>query len=370
LEPNRSAHAPQFAALLLSCVFLVSACDYSPTKPWGGLRYSPPSGIAVPPYTQPVWLTNGEHVGFNHWPLDTILYNSRTGDVSYRSVDSLSGWWVADQYGGNLRRYFRATLGVPALSRDGNSLVFTLPDLRLAILAMRSALPDSNPTVLDAYGIGGRWNAGGDSLVYNFPLSRDVWIVSRSGTGAHQVCSGLGTPDWHPSQRKILGTLTDFVGGSDTSRIVCYDLNSGTPTTILQSATVEYRWARYSPDGARIAWEQFPIQGGASHLELWIADSTGSNAHQLGHDPVDEFFDWNPSGTEIAYVRYDTGDFSRSNGTVWAVSVASGQTRQLASNARPLSSQADPSTPNLGSYRLLTIDRQPVDPSATLPSSR
>jgi hypothetical protein len=111
-----------FALGLVPVFILALGCGDSPTRP----KVIPPTSVALPPSSFPVWLTNAQAVGFNHTPLDTVLYNPATGEVTYRWVDSLSGWWVVDQDGSNVRRHFVIKLGYPSLSRDGQTLAFTV----------------------------------------------------------------------------------------------------------------------------------------------------------------------------------------------------------------------------------------------------
>jgi len=61
-------------------------------------------------------------------------------------------------------------------------------------------------------------------------------------------------------------------------------------------------------------------------------DATGANAHPLTSEGTLEFFSWSPNSQEIVYVRFNLGDTSLMNGTIWIVNAVSGAKRQVTFN--------------------------------------
>ena len=65
-------------------------------------------------------------------------------------------------------------------------------------------------------------------------------------------------------------------------------------------------YARFSPDGASIAYSSMEDGGGL--LDIWIMDEDGSNRVQLTDDPCDQYVcDWSPDGNMIAYFSDEDG---------------------------------------------------------------
>jgi Tol biopolymer transport system component len=337
-QPQRKLwqHAQNSGWRVFLAVTLVAltttACSKDPARP----RTIPPSQLATPAFWDPVWLPDSLRIGFNHTPLDSISYDPYTGSVYAQWNNSASGWWTDSTGGGSLHRELAIFLSYPAIEVSRQTILFTASSgagLRLFTAPLQAGLPDPSQISLVATpqpAGAGRWSPGGDSLVYRVPFTTEAWIAAADGSGARLAWPTLEMPDWHPLERRLLGTFRVDSAGP-ISRLLTLDLDTQTLSSLLVSRTLEYRWPRYSPDGSHIAFIVGPITGGADP-HLWIANADGSNAHQLISDPVNEGFAWSGSSQEIAYVRFAVLDWTYSNGTVWTVDIATGVKRLVAGN--------------------------------------
>jgi Tol biopolymer transport system component len=324
--------------LMATTMVLALSCSHHPSRPKSGII--PPSYLAGSPYGDPVWSPDGTHLLFDHLPLRSLSYDPTTGDVRYDWIDSLGGWWVIRADGTDLHRHMALYPGAPDISRDGTKLVcwlLTSVGPRLFTFPLVGGLPDSaGLAVLPTPGRADvpRWNPAADSVVYFQRQDQPIgaWIVGANGGGAHLVHSQLDYPDWDSSSPRLLGVVNGHSAGRLTSsQIVEYRLDTGAQRILLNSASSQYFLPRYAPDGSEIAFLQRPLTGGEP-LELWIADSIGSQPRRLVGSSVLNSYAWSPTGTDIAYVAFSSLDFTLSNGTNWIVTVASGNKRQLTFN--------------------------------------
>jgi WD40 repeat protein len=159
---------------------------------------------------------------------------------------------------------FRPGAEYPALSPDGNTLIFVS-------------------------------NVSGD---------RDIWIAGADGGKATPLINWPSSdekqPSWSPD-----GTHIAFSSNRNSAKHQIWVVNSdGSNAIQLTLDNFEHEQPRYSPDGLSILF----LSNRTGKRELWMMKSDGSNPHAIAlistriTDPA-----WSPSGKQIVYVGCTRG---------------------------------------------------------------
>ena len=104
--------------------------------------------------------------------------------------------------------------------------------------------------------------------------------------------------------------------GPAGSHIWTMPAEGGDPERVLMDPMEQY-WARWSPDGRRIAFH--------SDLEVWVVPLDGGPPSRLTeNEAVEGRGAWSPDGREIAFISNRSGDFD-----VWTVPAQGGEPRPV-----------------------------------------
>lgn len=80
-------------------------------------------------------------------------------------------------------------------------------------------------------------------------------------------------------------------------------LKGSVPCERSLCVTHELAWARWSPQGDRVA---FLAQDGEKHAQIWVLPVSGGDAFQITHAKTSiRQLTWRPDGKEIAYAAPD-----------------------------------------------------------------
>jgi Tol biopolymer transport system component len=178
------------------------------------------------------------------------------------------------------------------------------------------------------------WTPDGQEIVYSVdePAASRLWriAVDSATPGRGSAISDLPMAAWNPTiSRPMPGQPARLAFQTITLDIdlQLVDLDATTPhgtldsRPVLNSTRVEGS-ARFSPDGARIAFASF--RSGAP--EVWVADRDGSGVRQLTTLGAAGILigEWSPDGTRIAFEAATDG-----NSDVYIVGADGGHLRRL-----------------------------------------
>jgi Tol biopolymer transport system component len=302
-----------------------SGCDQS--LDYGGQKVSPFPDYSRPAYWAPIWSPDGATLGFNHIPLDSI-YADSSGRHHYVFRDTLSGFWMVDSSGANLRRALTYYIDDPSWSPNGEWIAYGYNGDIWRIQTNTAGIDSTSDQRLTFQGhfFGPTWDPLGGMLLVFRPVGGAVSGLYRMGAGGGPPApigeDGWREPSWSPDRARIL-----FVGAVGPEYGIGSSDSLGAAALMIRSDLQTPELPRWSPDGSKIAFvDRSPV---TQYQNLWVMDADGSNLRMASPDAVGRGFAWSPDGTRIAYVRHNLLEHSYQNGTVWIVELAGGSLRQL-----------------------------------------
>jgi len=266
---------------------------------------SSPGDVVKPPrrpYPEidrfPSWSPDGKTIAYFH--LGVTRVDPRGGFwVDYDST----GIWLINSDGTENRLFFKGG-DTPSWSPDGRWLAFSLGAQIYKITVNGDSLTQ---LTFEGRNFFPKWSPDGERIAYRRSTPEGgVYIMDAWGTYHRRVIEWGGYASWvNESQilfRKGGIWISDTLG---QNRVLLLSED--------EIGAVEIRSPSLSPDGSKIifsAWKE------GQPLQVWIMNADGSNPKELttegGKDPC-----WSPDGTRIVYVRYNSREFSSSNGRLW-----------------------------------------------------
>ena len=319
---------------------------YSILPTYGNCGGIDPLIVPRPPYDSPIWHPSGKFIGFNHTPLRAVMYPNPC--YPQQAADyNLTGFWLFNVDGTNLRRIFPYTLLSPAWSPDGNWIAFCMPmGDEVQTFKMRFTGATFDTTTMVQLTSEGRnffpaWSPDGQWIAYDSnnksPNGMNfIWIMKFDGTLKERIAytpsiGEIREPNYSPDGQFIVHQrYVNNATGSPEIFIMDTFGNNLKQLTFNQVDPYlrDNRNPRYSPNGTTIAFW--------SNANLWKMDSIGNNVQQLSTQGVDVSlglpFSWSPDGSKIVYTRYQSTDWTTNNGVLWMIDVASKKETQFTFN--------------------------------------
>jgi len=324
----KTSGLPRLCRIALSSVALfigMASCSDSETGP----TTPPPNLFAA--YSEPAWHPQSTSIYFSHTPLTNYYKDPATGRYVYVFDESLSGTWIVSSDGTGQRRVLSSSLHEPHWSRAGTRIAYSRQATVYARTGDSLSLDTLNEVALTEPGLRAfapSWSPDGNQVAFSVHTgSPGLYVVPASGGPSRAVgASGWQHPDWSPDNKEFV-----FVNQESTGTwIGVADTSGANSQMIWASTTASASYPRWSPNGDRIAFTGRASNAGKT--ELWIMGSDGANARAMTSSGVLEYFSWSPNGEEVAYVRFDRGDVTLANGTIWILNTVSGSVRQVTTN--------------------------------------
>ncbi|MEZ5330847.1 MAG: S41 family peptidase [Thermoanaerobaculia bacterium] len=266
-----------------------------------------------------------------------IVYSPLVRD--FRAWKRYQGGWAQELYVFDLASHaLERVTDNPRADRDpmwiGDTIYFTSDrdgknNLYAWDSASKATRQITHETVWDV-----RWPADdGERIVYE--LGGRLQVLDLADGSAREI--SIRVPDdglWkRPSRVSAEDLIEDFElspGGERALFVARGDVftvpvEHGATRNLTDSSDAHDKWARWSPDGSTIAY----LSDASGEDEIWLTAQDGSSpARRLTHDGAVFRYapEWSPDGERIA--------FSDKNGQVFVVDVASGETTEVADEAR------------------------------------
>ena len=168
------------------------------------------------------------------------------------------------------------------------------------------------------------WSSDGGKIVFTgsvpFIVMPGIFVMNSDGTNEHLVSEGF-MPSWSKVGTKIVFLNEDLGRYNQIFTINADGTNKQQLTTDNTS-----KWnAVFSPDGSRIAFSQRDAD-----VEIYVMNADGTNKQQLTAElGDDEAPNWNPLGTQIAFLSNRTG-----SGEVYVMNSNGTNQQRLTNNAQ------------------------------------
>lgn len=303
-------------SLILIVLLLFCCKKKSPTS-------EPPTTVYPIICEDPAWSPDGNTIAYLYWGVIEVRQNGTF------SIDSnLMGIWFINPDGTNKRMFLQGGR-LPDWSPDGKKIALVgWGDVQIYTIKI-------NGDSLTQLTFGGRnffpdWSPYGGKIAYGRSTdepdtsadssSSGIWIMNADGTSKKYVVGGAD-PDWSPN-----GSQLAYIAYSRAGPQIFVSDTSGTNRTQLTFLEdYDNRCPVFSPDGQKIA---FSGQAPGTLPQIYIMNSDGSSLEQLtiegGIDPC-----WSPDGSKIAFVRYNSKEYSSKQGQIWIMDADGNNKRQL-----------------------------------------
>ena len=316
---------PRIALVALAVASTTNGCSRSKSL-------QPNSANVASSYSDPAWNPSGTAIVFNHEPLVRVYTDPATGRFVQVFAESLLGFWTANADGSGERRLLPYYMWEPDWDSTGTTIAYQIGGYILTMAGSDTGLVSESARQVTAEPVGTyapTWSPDGLLLACSVHIEPEagVYVVPKSGGSTRRIASEWYHPDWSPRG----DSLVFLAPRVDRTEIAVADTSGQGLHVLWGQPESSARYPRWSPDGSKIA---FTGRSNNSDMiwRLWIMDATGANARPVTSEGTLEFFSWSPNGQEIAYVRYNYGDTSLTNGTIWIVNIASGAKRQVTFN--------------------------------------
>jgi Tol biopolymer transport system component len=194
--------------------------------------------------------------------------------------------------------------GLPAWSPDGGALAFARGEPAESDLYRVNATGTGLSQLTDYEGFehSPTWAPDGERIAFvwgqgdvrGFGADGELWMIGADGAGPERLLDQrIGYPAWSPDGTRIALELRE------SSHIAVLDLATGALLDLGPGYV-----PKWSPDGRRLAF----VADGNDSLDLFVADSDGSNRVQLTNDAdFDTFPLWSPDGDLILFLSRGPG---------------------------------------------------------------
>lgn len=291
------------------------------------------------PYDSPVWHPNGNLIGFNYTPLDSITYpyGEHCIGEQHFNYDS-SGFWLINYDGTNQRRILQYTLQTPVWSPDGKSIAFVSGGqiFKMPFIDRKFDTTQIIQLTYEGNNFFPTWSPDGAWIAYdsNKDSPNGMYFIWRmKSDGLHKVRIAydpvqgeIRMPHWSPDGNSIVHIRSSLEFNSAAPEICIMDTNGSNFNRLTFNDLIDDH-PKYSSHGDFISFIQTN-----SGRNLILTDDSGVNLLTFANNRIGESYSWAPNGIKIIFIYFDPFDWSYTNGTIWELDIDTGELKQLTSN--------------------------------------
>jgi len=265
----------------------------------------------------PTWGPSGDQVLYVHVPILGSHWDEASGRCVFDLDQDHEGTWIARTDGSEALFAVSQELLFADWHSNGWVVFQDFPQGISRVYVSDYGVELDSLEHVVAFGYRPRWSPDGAMIAFDIPTA-GTYLVEASG-GSPRLIATCVSPDWSPSG--------DLLVCSFQGQLVIVD----TTGAIHDQTGVPGHYPRWSPGGTSIAY--LHTESGENRPRIWLYDLEDRSTRQLSGEPVysSGFYDWDPSGSRIVFIRYEGDTLDPVDGTLWTIEVSSGTAKPLTS---------------------------------------